>query len=248
MPHLTTAQWLLAIVAATGIGVAKAGFASVGLVHIVIFAFLFGARASTGIVLPMLLIGDVLAVRAFRHHARWVFIRRMLPPAIVGIVIGAALISHINDQTFRPLVGWIILALGAMQFARTRRPEWFADVPHSAWFTWSMGLLAGTTTMLANAAGPVFALYCLSIGLPKFELVGTSAWMFLFINVVKVPFSASLGLIHADTLRLNAALAPAILVGQLAGQWLTARVSQELFDTLLLAFAALAALKLVLGV
>src|SRR4051794_13025041 len=71
MPHLSGVQWLLAIVAATGIGVSKAGFPGVGLAHVVIFAFLFGPRSSTGVVLPMLLIGDTLAAVVFRQHAQW---------------------------------------------------------------------------------------------------------------------------------------------------------------------------------
>ncbi|MEO8070291.1 MAG: sulfite exporter TauE/SafE family protein [Acidobacteriota bacterium] len=247
MPHLTLMQWLLAIIAAAGIGLAKAGFAGVGLVHVLIFAFLFGARSSTGVVLPMLLVGDVLTVRAFRQHAQWEYVRRMLPPACIGVVGSAALISHIDETTFKPMIGWIILVLSAMQLARAQRPEWFAHVPHSRLFTWTIGLLAGTTTMLANAAGPVFALYGLAVGLPKLELVGTSAWLFLAVNAFKVPFSVALGLIHWNTLLLNVVLAPAIVAGNLAGRWLTARLPQRLFDNLLLAFAAIAALKLVIG-
>jgi hypothetical protein len=126
-----------------------------------------------------------------------------------------------------------------------RRPEWFLHVPHARWFVWSIGLLAGVTTMLANAAGPIMALYFLAASLPKLEFVGTSAWYFLIVNAFKVPFSARLGLIRPDTLLLNAALAPLIALGILAGRWLVHRVPQRLFDVLLLAFAAIAALRLI---
>jgi len=98
--------------------------------------------------------------------------------------------------------------------------------------------------MLANAAGPIMALYFLAVALPKLEFVGTSAWFFFILNVFKVPFSAGLGLIHKDTLLLNAVLVPVIVIGLFAGRWLIRRVSQRLFDGLLLAFAALAALRL----
>jgi hypothetical protein len=108
-----------------------------------------------------------------------------------------------------------------------------------------MGLLAGGTTMLINGAGPIMALYFLAIALPKLELVGTSAWFFLIVNVLKVPFSATLGLIHPETLRLNALLVPAIAAGLFAGRWLVRRIPQRLFDGLLLAFAAIAALRLI---
>jgi uncharacterized membrane protein YfcA len=125
------------------------------------------------------------------------------------------------------------------------RPEWFGSVPHARWFAWVLGLLAGATTMLANAAGPIFAIYCLAVALPKYEFVGTSAWFFLIINAFKVPFSAALGLIHGQTLLLNIMLAPVIAIGLIGGRWLIRRVPQRVFDVLLLTFAGIAALRLV---
>jgi uncharacterized protein len=246
MPDLTPAQWLLAIAGALGLGIGKAGLAGMSLVHVLIFAFLFGARTSTGIVLPMLLAGDVGAVTFFHQHARWDYVRRMLPPACLGVVIGAWLMRGMSDASFKPTIGWIILTLTVLQIVRMYRPDWFGNIPHAQWFAWTMGLLAGATTMLANAAGPVFAIYCLAIGLPKFEFVGTSAWFFLIINAFKVPFSVALGLIHGQTLLFNAVLVPAIVAGLLGGRWLIRRVPQQVFDVLVLAFAALAALRLIL--
>jgi uncharacterized membrane protein YfcA len=245
MPDLSVTHWLLAAIAAVGIGVAKAGFAGVSLLYVVIFAFLFGARESSGIVLPLLLIGDLGAIRYFRQHARWDYVRRMLPPAIVGIVIGTLLMGRLDEASFRPTIGAIILALTALQLLRLAKPGWFGAVPHAWWFAWMMGILAGITSMLANASGPIIALYTLAVGLPKLEFVGTNAWFFMIVNAIKVPFSLSLGLIHANTLLLNVALAPAIALGVWAGRWATHRIPQRAFDTLLLVFAAAAALRLI---
>jgi uncharacterized membrane protein YfcA len=245
LPHLSVAQWVLAVAAAAALGVGKAGLAGLGLVHVLAFAFLFGARDSTGIVLPMLLVGDVCAVAAYHQHARWDYVRRMLPPACLGVVAGAALMRVLGDAEFRPVIGWIVVSLAVLQLARLQRPDWFGAVPHTRWFAWTLGLLAGVTTMLANAAGPIFVLYCLAVALPKFEMVGTSAWFFFLINAFKVPFSAGLGLIDRQTLLLNAALAPAVVAGVLGGRWVMYRIPQRTFDLLLLAFAALAALRLV---
>jgi uncharacterized membrane protein YfcA len=236
---------MLAVLGALGIGVAKSGFAGVSMLHVLIFAFLFGARASTGVVLPMLIVGDVLAVIAFRQHARWDHIGRLLPPAITGIVLGALLIQRLPEAAFKPLVGGIILTLSALQLSRLWRPQLYEHIPHRLWFAWLMGLLAGTTTMLANGAGPIMALFLLAVALPKLELVGTSAWFFLIINCLKVPFSVGLGLIHWNSLLLNASLVPAIAVGLFAGRWCVTRIPQRFFDGLLLAFAALAALRLI---
>jgi uncharacterized membrane protein YfcA len=245
MPSLSPAQWLLAVVGALGIGISKAGFPGMSLVHVLVFAFIFGARNSTGIILPMLVAADVLAVRAFRQHARWVYIRRMLPATFAGILVGFALMGRLHERAFAPLIGVIVLVLTALQVGRMARPGVLADVPHSPAFAWTMGLLAGVTTMIANAAGPIVTLYALSVSLPKFELVGTGAWFFLIVNLVKLPFSMALGLIRVDTLALNLVLLPPVFTGIALGRWLTHRVPQRLFDGLLLAFAAVAALRLV---
>ena len=247
MPDLTLTQWLLAILGAAGLGVGKAGLSGMSLLHVLIFAFLFGARESTGVVLPMLLVGDVIAVTVYHQHSRWDYVRRMLPPACVGVIAGAAWMRGLDDAAFRPTIGWIVFVLSVLQAARMQRPDWFGDLPHSRGFAWTLGFVAGATTMLANAAGPVFALYCLAVMLPKFELVGTTAWFFFIINLFKVPFSYRLGLIHSHTLLLNLALVPAVLAGVLGGRSIIARLPQQLFDRLLLAFAAVAALRLILS-
>ena len=238
-------EWILAVVAALGVGIGKAGLSGMSMFHVLVFAFLFGARASTGVVLPLLLVGDVAAVRIFHQHARWDYVRRMLPPACLGVVLAAWFMRDLDETLYRPVIGWVTLILSILQFVRMYRPDWFGNVPHARWFAWTMGILAGAATMLANAAGPIFAIYCLAIGLPKFEFVGTSAWFFLIINAFKVPFSLALGLIHGQTLLLNLALAPAIAAGLVGGRWLIRRVPQRVFDLLLLAFAGVAALRLI---
>jgi uncharacterized membrane protein YfcA len=245
MPHLDIVQWLLAILGAACVGIGKAGISGMGLLPVVIFAFIFGARTSTGIVLPMLIVGDVTAVRAFHRHARWDYIRRMLPPACIGVIVSAWYMRSLSEAVYKPIIGAIILGLTALQIARMQKPEWFGNVPHSRLFAWAIGLIAGCATMLANAAGPVFAIYCLAVALPKMEFVGTSAWFFLIVNSFKIPFSIALGLIHGGTLLLNLVLSPLIIAGLLAGRWLTTRIPQRTFDLLLLAFAAIAATRLI---
>lgn len=242
---LSPSEWLLAVLAAVTLGMGKAGLAGLSLLHVVIFAFLFGARDSTGVVLPMLLAGDLFAVAVYHRHTRWDYVRRMLPPACIGVALAAAFMRAISDQAYRPVIGWIVLALATLQAIRMQRPAWFGNVPHARPVAWNIGILAGIATMLANAAGPVIALYCIAVALPKFEIVGTMAWFFFLINAFKVPFSAGLGLIRPDTLMLNAALLPAVFAGLLAGRWLVQRLPQRAFEVLMLGFAAVAALRLI---
>jgi len=245
MPEFSASQWALAAFAAVGVGVSKSGFPGVLLLHVIIFALLFGARASTGVVLPMLIVGDLLAIGRFHAHVRWEYLWRTLPPALVGIGAGFFLINWLSDASYAPVLGWIILVLTAMHLLRLQSPALADRMPKGHVYAWSLGILAGITTMLANAGGPVMTLYLLAMGLSKMEFTGTIAWFFFVINLIKVPLSAGLGLIDADTLIFNLLLTPAIVVGSLIGRWLLHRISQQLFNGLLLAFAAVAALRLI---
>jgi len=244
VPHLTEWQWLIAVTAAICVGLSKAGFAGLGLVAVATFASIFGARDSTGIVLPMLIVADIGAVLVFKQHTRWDYIKRTLPLACVGVVGGTLIMQRLDNAAFRPVIGGLILALAALQLVRLRWPDMFGRTPHSRVVAWPLGLLAGFTTMMANAAGPLVALYCVAVELPKFQVVGTLAWFFFIINVFKVPFSVSLGVIHGSSLALNAVLVPAILAGLFAGRWLIGRIPQRAFEGLLLLFAVGAAVRL----
>lgn len=251
----TVWDWTLSVLAALCIGLSKTGFNGVALVSVALMASVLPARQSVGVVLPMLIFADCFAVRSFRQHARWSEIRRVLPPALLGILAGVAVLhlfsqpGRATDVLFKRVVGGIVLGLTALQYVRVLRPGWFARGAASAGHTqgWIMGGLAGVTTMLANAAGPIMALYFLAIGLSKLELVGTSAWVFLILNLSKIPFNYQLGLITAGSLRLNFLLLPAVVAGVLLGRWLLGIIPQTGFQQLLLVFALLASLRLLWG-
>jgi uncharacterized membrane protein YfcA len=235
----------MAILGAFCIGFAKAGFSGAGLVNVLIMAQLWGAKESTGVVLPMLICGDILSVLVYHQHARWDTIRRMLPPTVAGIVAGWGLMHWLSAGAYGPVIGGIVLVLVILQAWRRCQPNAFEHVPHSRPFAWSMGGACGFTTMVANGAGPVMTLYFLALATPKYELVGTMAWFFLIVNLIKVPFSLDLGLIYGNSLLFNLVLVPAIVAGIFAGKRLIRVVSQGLFDWLLLAFAAIAALRMI---
>lgn len=245
LPHFTAFQWALAILGAFSIGFAKAGFSGAGLINVVIMAELFGAKESTGVVLPMLICGDFLSVIAYHQHARWASIRRMLPMTLVGIVVGWGLMHWLSSGSYGPVIGSTILALTVLQAWRRWQPGAFEHVPHSRPFAWTMGGVCGFTTMVANGAGPIMTLYFLALRTAKLEFVGTMAWFFLIVNVIKVPFSANLGLIYGSSLLFNLVLVPAIAAGICAGKRLIGIVSQNLFEILVLIFAAVAALRMI---
>src|SRR3954469_10606998 len=132
MPDLSLADWLLAIVAGLGVGISKSGFAGVSLVHVLVMAQIFGDKLSTGVVLPMLVMGDIGAVVTFKRHAVWRHVGRTLPLACLGVVIGSWLMrSVVPESAYRPFIGWTVLVLVILQLWRMARPSVFENVPHT---------------------------------------------------------------------------------------------------------------------
>ncbi len=246
MIELTAPQYVALAVGAMGIGFSKAGFAGVSMLHVVIYASVFDPKASTGVLLPMLVFGDVCAIGFFGRAANWVQVRRLLPPTLTGVLIGWWLMDRLGGGQFKLVVGVIILSLAVVQAIRMRRPEAMSSLPEHFGFAIALGVLAGVTTMLANAAGPVVALYLLAVAMPKWELIGTAAWLFLILNICKLPLSAQQGLIDTSTLLTDATLVMWIPAGMAAGQWLVGRVPQTAFNWILLGFTVVAAVKMLI--
>jgi uncharacterized membrane protein YfcA len=235
-------QWGLAIVGALAIGLAKTGLGGLGMLAVVIFANLMPAREASGVVLPMLVFADVVAVLAYRQHAQWRHLWKLFPWTAVGVVAGYFAMGRINDRQAQGLIGGIILALLATHCWRRRKAGELAE--HGAWFAPTIGVLAGFTTLVANAAGPLMAIYLLAMRLPKMEYMGTGAVFFMLMNLFKVPFMVDLGLVNAASFTFNLWLAPAVLAGALLGKMILPKINQRLFETLALALAGLAGLKL----
>ena len=236
-------QWGLVVFGALLIGVSKTGIAGLGVLAVAIYANILPARQSTGIILPMLICADVVAVAAYRRHAVWSHLWPMFPWVVVGVVTGYFTMGRINDAQVRHGIGAILLVMVALHFWRRQRTG-NEPVPHTLWFSALTGVLAGFTTMLANAAGPVMILYMLAVGLPKMEFLGTGAWYFLIVNLFKVPFSCQLGLITPGTLQFNALLVPVVIAGALLGRLVVKHINQVWFETLALVLTLLAGVRL----
>ncbi|HEY5893555.1 MAG TPA: sulfite exporter TauE/SafE family protein [Chthoniobacterales bacterium] len=245
LSDLSTVQWLMAIVAATALGMSKSGIAGASIVGILLMTSIFPARASTGIILPMLIAADFMACGAYWKNAKWRHVFRLLPPAVVGVVLGSLLMQVIPGDQYRHVIGWIILVMVILQALKLRYRDFSPPLFHQWPFAVTMAILAGATTMMANAAGPVMALYLTVVDLPKVEFVATGAFFFLVINLVKAPFSWSQGLITGQTLLFNAMMIPAIAAGVWVGKWIVVRLSQRVFEILIVAFSAIAAIRLI---
>jgi uncharacterized protein len=235
-------QWALAVLAAVGIGISKTGVSGLGLVAITIFANLLPAKVASGFVLPMLICADLVAVKSYRQHTQWKHLAKLFPWTAGGVLIGWLAMGRIDDRQASILIGVIVLAMVALHLWRMRKGE--AHPPESVIFAAFIGILAGFTTLVANAAGPLMAMYLLAMRFPKMEWMGTAAVFFFLINLFKVPFMMQLGLIDGSSLVGNLMLFPAVIAGALFGRWLLPKINQKLFETLALWMSLIAGLKL----
>lgn len=215
------------------------------MIFILLMAQIMPARESTGAILPMLILADIFAVAAFRRHANVRLVLRLLPPAVLGVVCGWVLMPMIPSAVFGRMIGWLTLGLIMLMLTLKLRPQFLTIAAEGRGVAWPSGWLAGVTTMIANAAGPVMTMYLLTCRLPKWEFVGTAAWYFFAVNVLKVPFSVSLGLITLKSLTLNLWLAPIVVAGVFLGRWLLGKVNQNAFEWLMILFSLLGALRLI---
>lgn len=236
-------QWALAVVAALIVGVSKSGIGGLGVLAVVIFAVIMPAKQATGTVLPLLCFGDIVASATYGRHAKWVHLWRLFPWTAAGVVIGWLAFDRISDRQAQALIGGIVLGLVAMQLIR--RKVGGHETEHGAWFAPTIGVLAGFTTLVANAAGPLMVVYMLAMRLPKLDWVGTSAVFFLVLNLFKVPFMIELGLIHTASFAFNLWLAPVVLAGAWFGRKLVLKIDQRAFENLALALSVIAGLNLV---
>lgn len=236
-------DWVLAIVAALLIGISKTGIGGLGMLSVVMFAQIMPARQATGIVLPLLCFGDLVAVSYYRQHAKWTHVWRLLPWTAAGVVAGYFTLGRVNDREAQRMIGGIVLSLVVLHVARKRGAAGH-ETEHGAWFAPTIGILAGFTTLVANAAGPLMAIYLLASRLPKMDYVGTGAVFFLVMNLFKVPFMMNLGLINADSFKLNLALALPVFAGALVGRKILMKIDQKAFENVVLFLGAAAGAKL----
>jgi hypothetical protein len=186
-PSLSTGYLILFFACALIIGMSKAGLSGLGLSMVPMMALIFGAKESTGVILPMLIAADIMAVIYYKQHAVWKHILRVLPWAAGGIIIALIVGNNINKNQFRLLlltIVWIMLILMLINDFRRKKGD---EIPENHLFASLMGTAGGFSTMIGNAAGPVFTLYFLAMKLPKKEFIGTSAWLFFILNTGKLP-------------------------------------------------------------
>lgn len=236
----------LACLGAFSLGISKAGIPGLAIVNVLIIAETFGAKNSVGIILPLLVVCDLIVLPLFWKHATWKMILPLVPVTFLSIVGAWYLLDAFDDLTARRVIGGIILLMFFLQLAREFKKEFLIHLPDSRWFRWISCILIGVSTMLANAAGPVYSIYGLVHKMPKMQFLGIGARFFLLVNLFKMPFLGQIDLINPESLKLNALLLPALLVGIFIGRKLIDHIPQRIFEILLYAFSAIAGIRMLL--
>lgn len=241
--------WALAglALAALIVGVSKTALPGGSTIAVALFASILPARSSTATLLVLLIVGDIIALSIYRRHADWKVLWRLAPAVVAGMVLGALFLLVANDAWVRRSIGVILLLLIAFTLWLRRRPaSASAAATHGAGMAIGYGSLGGFTTMVANAGGPPMSMYFLASGFPVKAFLGTSAWFFAIVNVMKVPFAAGIGLITPQTLMIDAMLAPVVIIGAGIGWLIAGRISQRVFDVAVITLTVIGAIYLLI--
>lgn len=206
-------------------------------------ALVYGARESTGILMPLLICGDILAVIYYKRHVKWIYLQKLLPWMVVGVLVGVVLGKDLPEDLFKSGMAVIILISVIMMYYWERNKE--RKVPTHWSFAAFMGMMAGFTTMVGNLAGAFSNIYFLAIKLPKNEFIGTAAWLFFIINLFKVPFHIwSWGTINWESFQISLSLIPAVLIGFGFGVFLVKKINNDKYRQLILLLTGLGGLAI----
>lgn len=243
MLELSTTNLILAFIAAFILGVSKAGLKGIAIVIMTIMALVFGSKASTGIVMPLLMIGDLFAIIYYRKHVQKKHLFKLIPWMFLGVLIGVFVGKNIPEDIFKKGMAAIILISVIIMFWWDYRKS--TVVPTHFSFGISMGLSAGFATMIGNLAGAFTNLYFLAMRLPKNSFIGTAAWLYFFVNWFKVPFHVfSWETINIESLKISLFLIPAELLGLVVGVKIVKLIKDKHYRIFILALTAVGAIVL----
>ncbi|REE81756.1 hypothetical protein BX611_1292 [Lutibacter oceani] len=239
--QLSNFELFLAFLGAFLLGVGKAGIKGIGVVIVIIMAIVFGGKPSTGVLIPMMVLADIFAVIYYHRHTQWKYLVKLLPTMVIGVLLGVWFGNDISDAVFKQLMAVLILGIVILMIFMDRKKS--DVVPQNRFFSNSIGLLAGFTSMIGNLAGSFSNIYFLAMRLPKNEFIGTAAWLFFVINVFKLPFHFFIWkTVSKESLLINVLLIPGIILGFFAGVKLVKLINNEAYRKFILIVTAVGAL------
>jgi uncharacterized membrane protein YfcA len=226
------------------IGISKTGVPNIGTLAIPIFAMLFGAKSSTGVVLILLCFADLVAIVYYRKSFLWSEVKKLIPMALVGLLVGLLVGKYIDDRTFKIIISLCII-FSVIIIIWTQKAASFEKVIRNKWYSPVFGFIMGFFTMIGNAAGPALSIYMLSKKLDKITFTATAAWFIMILNLTKIPLQLFVwqNLSWAG-LMLNILAIPFILLGGFIGIRILKTIPEQRFRQLVLSLVVLSSLML----
>ena len=236
-------SFFIALGCALLLGVAKSGIKGLAVLIVTGLALVYGARESTGILMPLLICGDILAVLYYKRHVKWIYLIKLLPWMVVGVITGVFFGKDLPEDLFKSGMAVIILFSVLMMYYWEQKK--IKKVPTHWSFAALIGVIAGFTTMVGNLAGAFSNIYFLAIKLPKNQFIGTAAWLFFFINLFKIPFHIwSWGTINWTSLQVSLSLIPGVILGFGLGVYLVKKIKNDKYRQLILLMTGLGGLAI----
>ena len=237
-------SFFIALGCALLLGVAKSGIKGLAVLIVTGLALVYGARESTGILMPLLICGDILAVLYYKRHVKWIYLIKLLPWMVVGVITGVFFGKDLPEDLFKSGMAVIILFSVLMMYYWEQKNK-KKKVPTHWSFGALIGVMAGFTTMVGNLAGAFSNIYFLAIKLPKNQFIGTAAWLFFFINLFKIPFHIwSWGTINWSSLQVSLSLIPGVILGFGLGVYLVKKIKNDKYRQLILLMTGLGGLAI----
>ncbi|MFT6780987.1 MAG: putative membrane protein YfcA [Saprospiraceae bacterium] len=234
-------SYLVSLIAALILGMSKSGLKGMGIVIVTLMALVHGAKASTGILLPLLIFADILAVTYYNRHAQWRYLLKFLPWMIIGVLIGVYVGKDLPEDVFKKGMAGIILVSVAIMFTWEKYDK--SNVPDKIWFAGTMGLSAGFTTMIGNLAGAFSNIFFLATRIPKNEFIGTAAWLYFIVNIFKLPFHVlSWETVDLSSLIVDLKLLPGVIIGFIVGIRIVEKFKESQYRKFILIMTAIGAL------
>lgn len=242
---LSYSELSIVLLVALFIGMAKTGVHGTGILAVPLLATVFGGQRSSGILLPILVMGDLMGVIYYHRHASWKHLKLLFPWAAVGVILGTIVGSNINDQIFKMIMGAIIL-ISVFIMIWIEQGGHQDRVPTNKLFANGMGVVGGFTSMVGNLAGSVMGIYLLSTRLPKNAYIGTAAWFFMVVNWFKFPFHVFVWhTISVNTVLFDLLLLPVILLGAYLGILIIKNFSEKNFRWFIIVMTLVAAIGMI---
>ena len=264
MDELTYTHWFILFIGSLIMGMSKGGLPGAGNLTVAIYALVLedalgplGVPLSVGLLLPVLISADLTATLVYRKHTDWKFVIRLLPCFLIGTILGWLVFDYFQEgseriRQLKYVIGAILLAMPVLHFFvkakkgnQKDQVESSNDSPNcSIILGYFFGLVGGVATMLANAAGPIAQLYLLVMRLPKYVFIGTSAWLFLIVNIFKVPFMVDLGIINIESIFVSWWMFIPAVLGAVIAPFIVKYINQKLFESLIWTFIVIAGVRM----